>query len=236
MTHTACCLTSRGMLGVMLIATGILALCANIFYNYDFWDFWPLLLVVWGLVRFANYRGRRAVFSFGLILVGIWLTLENTNPWFYVRYLEWDYVWPLALVFFGVYLIIRNLRMEPANIGSTSSEADNINLLAFLGGNTARVSSKNFQGGSAMALMGGVEVDLREAALPGDSATVTIDATAIMGGVEVFVPTSWAVRIKGTPILGSIEDQRANPPRTDDTRKTLVIDGLAVMGSIEIKQ
>lgn len=239
MTNSARFLTSRGVLGVLLIAFGALALLSSASYRYDFWDYWPLLFVVWGAVRFANYGARNWFFSAALIAIGLLLALEIAQPRFWYRwgyYFDWDYIWPLALVLLGGYLIARNLRSRSLNgLKSETSSGDTINLLALLGGNTTKVNSKGFLGGSAMAVLGGVEVNMRDAALSADRETVEIDATAILGGIEMYVPTNWAVQIKGTPVLGSIEDQRPNPPDSSAAQRTLVVDGLAVMGSIEIK-
>jgi len=63
----------------------------------------------------------------------------------------------------------------------------------------------------AVALMGGVELDLRQAELPvGD---VTITAWAIMGGVDIHVPEGARVELGGFALMGGNDSQgEAEPP------------------------
>ena len=49
--------------------------------------------------RLRNY------FGVGLILVGLWLLLGQVFPgWFLLR---WEYIWPIVLIVFGVYIATR---------------------------------------------------------------------------------------------------------------------------------
>ena len=60
--------------------------------------------------------------------------------------------------------------------------------------------------------------------------------TAVMGGVDIFVPRHWEVALHGTPLLGGIEDSRhPEVPQAGQPRPRLTIDATAVMGGIEIK-
>ena len=53
---------------------------------------------------------------------------------------------------------------------------------------------------TAFALMGGIQLDLRNAEIVGDE--VTINAIAIMGGVEIIVPEGIDVALSGVAIMG----------------------------------
>jgi len=106
-----------------------------------------------------------------------------------------------------------------------------IRAAALLGGVKRRNASRDFRGGDATAVMGGCELDLREARIA--SGEAVLDVFAFWGGVEVRVPPDWAVVLRGMPVLGAIEDQTtaAGVPK----RATLVIKGVAIMGGVEIK-
>jgi hypothetical protein len=80
--------------------------------------------------------------------------------------------------------------------------------------------------------MGGVEVDLRGARTTGPQ--VVIDAFAMWGGIEIFVPRDWKVVSEVLPLMAGYEDHTA-PPDGGAAKTTLVIRGLVVMGGIEIK-
>ena len=98
-----------------------------------------------------------------------------------------------------------------------------------MGGYRRMNNSKDFKGGELTAIMGGLEIDLREASLKGDA---VIDIFALMGGVEMRVPEDWLVIIEGFPFMGGFED-KTRPPK--ESTKHLIIKGTAMMGGIEIK-
>ena len=62
-----------------------------------------------------------------------------------------------------------------------------------------------------VSLMGGATVDLRRVDLP---PVVDVDAVAVMGGVEVFVPVGARVECSGSSIMGG-RDERLSPARPE---------------------
>jgi hypothetical protein len=99
-----------------------------------------------------------------------------------------------------------------------------------MGGVHRRASSQEFTGGTAMAVMGGCEIDLRQASLADGRAT--FDTFAMWGGVEIRVPEGWAVESHVVPLLGGFED-KTHPP--SDAKQRLVVTGIAIMGGVVVK-
>jgi hypothetical protein len=100
-------------------------------------------------------------------------------------------------------------------------------------------SSQAFQGGDITAIMGGAQLDLRTAAIPAGQEAV-LDVTAVMGGVEIFVPPSWEVSTPIFPFMGAVEDERLPPIQQDAGAARagggrLVIQGFVMMGGVTIK-
>jgi hypothetical protein len=60
-----------------------------------------------------------------------------------------------------------------------------------------------------------------------------LNVTAIMGGIEIFAPSEWSIVSEVTPILGAYIDKRR--PTTTPPSKTLFIDGVVLMGGVEVK-
>ena len=84
-----------------------------------------------------------------------------------------------------------------------------------------------------VAIMGGAELDFREAALsPG---VTEIHITAVMGGVNIIVPPHLAVEMDGSAIMGGFEHSDRAPIEPDPERPILRVHGLAVMGGVQIE-
>jgi hypothetical protein len=83
------------------------------------------------------------------------------------------------------------------------------------------------------ALMGGVELDLREATL---TAPVTdIYAVAIMGGIQITVPPNVRLEADGFAIMGGFEDQLHQAATLDSNAPLVRVRGLAIMGGVEAR-
>jgi hypothetical protein len=83
------------------------------------------------------------------------------------------------------------------------------------------------------AMMGGVELDFRTAALAPGVNEMTI--VAMMGGVEITVPPGLHVEVNGMGIMGGFEHRAGTPPPTDPSAPILRIGGFAMMGGVEIR-
>jgi hypothetical protein len=90
--------------------------------------------------------------------------------------------------------------------------------------------SADFRGGSVTAVMGGVELDLRQASLP--SGTAYLDVVAFWGGIEIKVPSNWTVDARVVPLMGAFENKVDSLSASGGPR--LVVRGHAVMGAVMI--
>jgi predicted membrane protein len=106
-----------------------------------------------------------------------------------------------------------------------------VDCFALLGASRRRSVSQDFRGGSLFAMMGGCELDLRQASIR--SGQAVLDAVAMWGGIEIKVPQDWTVALHGTPILGSFDDKTVHVG--GDGSKVLVVKGAAIMGGVEVK-
>ena len=89
----------------------------------------------------------------------------------------------------------------------------------------------------AVAIMGGVEVDLRNARF--ESPATEIVAVAIMGGINVIVPEDMRLSVQGTGLMGGFGSSKSKevvlaghdlPPDAPHVRVT----GVALMGGVEV--
>jgi Domain of unknown function (DUF1707) len=85
---------------------------------------------------------------------------------------------------------------------------------------------------TAVALMGGGGLDLREAHFA--EPEVTIAAIAVMGGIEIIVPQDAELVVHGIGVMGGINSPRAQPGHPGAPR--IVVRGFALMGGIDVKR
>jgi predicted membrane protein len=206
--------------------------------------FWPVLLILFGLMKVVT-RSERS-FGFVLIVAGTFLQLNKLG----YTHLSFADLWPIALIAVGFLLmwgsleargfirakrrIFENLREQVA--GKPDAPPGMLNAAAIFGGCERRISAKNFQGGKVTAVFGGVELDFREADIDTENGEAILEINCVLGGVEMRVPQNWQVHSRTVPVLGGYEDtsrQAVNP--TDAKPKTLVITGMVVLGGVEIR-
>ncbi|MGO8956275.1 MAG: DUF1707 domain-containing protein [Streptosporangiaceae bacterium] len=87
---------------------------------------------------------------------------------------------------------------------------------------------------TVLTVCGGVEIDFRDAILPGKE--VVLRATTVLGGVEITVPPEMRVVDNGIAILGGREitgnvDEAASPDAP-----VLRIEGACILGGVEVKR
>ena len=80
------------------------------------------------------------------------------------------------------------------------------------------------------AVMGGCDVDLRDATPMSDP--LVIQVFAMWGGIDIRVPPGWLVQNEAWPILGGIVDS-TTPPAVPTHR--VILRGNAFMGGVEVK-
>jgi predicted membrane protein len=221
--------------GVFLILIGLAFLLDHlgIISVGSLWRFWPLLVVFAGVINFTS-RDRRAWGIF-LIIAGALQQLNELG----ITHIGWSQFWPMLLIALGLFVMWGSFHWSSKSVASPSKGGDprtTLNEAVVFGGLERRMTTPDFQGGDITAIFGGIELDLTEASMQANEATLAI--TAIFGGVEVRVPPTWQVAFRGAPIFGGIED-KTRTARVDDPAspnlKTLVITGAVIFGGLEIK-
>ncbi len=227
---------SRIVFGAFIIVVGLFALLDNLhlFDSRVVQPFWPLIFVVMGGLHLANARRpRKALVGLVFIAVGAGMTLNNLG----LIHVRMHDLWPVVLILVGLSVLLRPPRdAEGRRPGRSRHDqrderfehGTSIDASAMMSGLVLKNDSQEFSGGEINAVMGAVEIDLRQAAIATEA---VLHLSIIMGGVEIRVPREWSVVIHGSPMLGGIED-KTMPPMTPGKR--LVIEGSVIMGGVEI--
>lgn len=105
--------------------------------------------------------------------------------------------------------------------------------LALMGGNQRKGSWAPPRQLNAVAVMGGIELDFRDARLPAGETHVT--AVAVMGGIEIIVPPGLPVTVRGLGILGGVDQTEHAAEEAGPNTPHLKVTALACMGGVGVE-
>ncbi|HUA19024.1 MAG TPA: DUF5668 domain-containing protein [Bryobacteraceae bacterium] len=220
--------------GAIVVAVGLLLLLDNlgIVRFRDVWQYWPVLLIVWGVSHVLSSQTPSGYAWGGIVaLIGALFLLNNLD----IIFFNFHILWPLIIVGVGVVMLVHALERHQywgANAPPPSSDPM-AESFAIFGNTNRRIDSQDFRGGKASSVFGEVIFDLRNAAMTADQAVIDLDV--VFGSVKIFVPQTWLVQVRAATVFGGVEDKTL-PPRPDPNVKTprLIIAGNVVFGAISL--
>jgi hypothetical protein len=245
------------VLGIFLVGLGVLFLLdnLNLIETREFIGrFWPVLVIAWGAAKLLFGRGGEKLLGglaafFGIILLGNRLAGWDINVV--------SVFWPLLLIALGVSMLTRSRGSQPVfpappgpppmpgfeapDSGASSDTqtdtraqpdtAAQVKEFVVMGGVERRNVSQAFQGGDVTAIMGSVELDLRDCRMAGNEIRVTV--VVMMGEASFRIPRDWLVDSRITAVAAGVDD-RSEPP-VAAAPKRFVIQGSAFLGNVEIR-
>lgn len=103
--------------------------------------------------------------------------------------------------------------------------------LAIMGGSTRRGKRRLSERLHVVSIMGGDEIDLREAEIEGSE--LIINAFSLMGGSNIYLPDTLEVEVSGPGIMGGNEERGSSaPPRPG--APVIRIRSFAIMGGTSV--
>lgn len=224
-------LSPRLIIGVVLIVMGALIgldqLDLVFLPPHFFVSLWPLILVILGFMRLRQ-RPERAIGAYILIGLGGFLLLAHFGKGEIS-----DLIGPLILIAIGIFVVLGALKRHRNVPVELQKSQDFLQGTAILSGFKQQVASTDFKGGELTAIMGGFEVDLRQAAMTQENAR--LDVFALFGGGEIKVPEGWKVSIQTTAIAGGVEHKSVPTPSCCEPQPCLTVTGLVLFGGVEVK-
>ena len=137
----------------------------------------------------------------------------------------------LGVVVFNVLMVIASQiakRMLPVY---GDADSDVFSLVAAMYGVEFASRSSALRAGSGTAIMGGISLDLSDAEL---ATSANLELTAITGGIEVVVPSTWRVEMITTAFAGGSENL-TDPDATQVGAPLLVVDARTYFGGVSIR-
>ncbi len=109
---------------------------------------------------------------------------------------------------------------------------DHINASSIFSGIKKTIFSKDFKGGKVSNVFGSTELDFTNADLNG---IAVIDISQAFGETTITIPADWRVETDATQFFSVVDDSRDNIYQTKNTDKTLVLKGVSIFASVEIR-
>src|ERR1700691_3886129 len=219
--------------GAIVVGIGCLLLLDNlgIVRFHDIWQYWPVLLVAYGVSRIVDSRTPSGYVWGGVItLIGAFLLLDTLD----IIVFNFAVVWPLLLIAFGISVLVRAMERNRFPAGAPLSASPVVGTTAIFSETKRGSDTQDFHGGEATAVFGAARFDLRNASMTVDEAR--IDVNVVFGEVEVRVPETWNVVNRASVVFAGVNDKTIHP-RLDPNVKTprLVITGAVIFGGINLR-
>ena len=220
----------RAFFGVTIVALGGVLLLRNLeIIKFDSWNvFWGTVwaagLVLAGLVTIVSSR-KLLTRAWGLLLMAAGVSI-GLNAYGVIDVSIWKLFWPVVLIAVGLMMVF-SIGSANRKRAEESSTDDNEKVAIFYG-EQSRVRG-DYTGGSATAIFGGVDLDLRQANIK-DGAI--IDVFTFCGGININLPDDVIVKNEVRGVLGGSDDKTMSKP---SAKKTIYLKGECVLGGLEIK-
>lgn len=219
----------RIAVGLLIVGYGAVLLAGNLGLNVRLVErtFLPAGVCILGLVAlFQACTSLGRVIGGGIALGGaVWTYAALVG-----RSVDFSFWWPIVLMGVGVIFLLRSRESVSDRGAATPGGPSQASAVAFWSGVRRRVTSAAFSRADFVAVMGGIEVDLRPAATAGG--TAVIEVFVMMGGIEITVPPDWAVVNRAAVVMGGVTDRSTG---AQGAANTLYIQGVVLMGGVEIK-
>jgi predicted membrane protein len=228
------------------MAIGVTFLLGNMGYLdvRQVFAFWPVILIIFGVVRIVESRDYRQTAGIFWVVVGLFFLLGS----FGIIRMTFRELWPILLIGAGALILwrtalgrrehpgLRNVsQAEPASSSDANTTSSNslVSATAILAGVERRINSQDFRGGDVTAIMGGCNLDLRGASITPPHQPV-LEVFVLFGGIEMRIPDDWTVVSELEVILGGFDDRKADPPKDDSKR--FILRGTVLMGGVEVRK
>lgn len=221
---------SNAIWGIIFIILGV-GFAGNAFslweFNLFFNGWWTLFIIIPCSVSLIK-NGYKTSSLIGL-LIGVMLLLSAQN--FINGELFGKLIVPFIFVLLGISMVLKNfLGKDRGSHVTIDYQGGTNDHSAIFAGASYNFAGEKFMGTTINAVFGGVEMDLRNAIIDED---VMIHATAVFGGIELWVPSNVRVKVSNVPIFGGV-DNKANHSLEKDA-PVIYINSTCMFGGIDIK-
>lgn len=216
--------------GLLLIAAGI-GFIGNIMHWWDFTLFfpgwWTLLLIIPCCI--SIFQQGFHLFPTTFLTLGVLMLLceQDLMSWSMLRKL----ILPIILIAIGISIVFKNIFNSTTQNTRRLTAGRNLpEYTAVFGSHEENFANRPFSGAAVSAVFGGVELDLRGAAIAED---IALDCSAVFGGITIHVDQNVKVRTSCTPIFGGISNHARSSQLPNSP--TIYINAVCMFGGVDIQ-
>ena len=223
---------NQALWGIILVCVG-LVLCLNalgitrIDVFFDGW--WTLFIIVPSFVGVLT--GKDKTGSLIGLCIGVFLLLCCWNILDFG--ILWKLLLPVIILLFGAKMIFESFFTKDGAEAMKhfhNSDGEIRYGTAVFSGENINFAGQIFQGAELNAVFGGVKCDLRNAVIQEDC---VIQASAIFGGIDIFVPDNVNIKVSSSSIFGGTSNKKGNPNM--DGAPTIYVKTTCMFGGVDIK-
>ncbi len=218
--------------GIVLVAVGlIIALnalgIADIDLFFDGW--WTLFIIIPCFVGLFSEKEKTG--NIIGLLVGVILLLACRDI------VDFEAVWklivPIILIAIGLSMVFKNIfgrKISDEIKRLNQKKPEGKGFYAVFSGQNINFDGEDFLGADVEAVFGGIKLDLARAQITSD---VVINASAVFGGIDIFLPVGVNVKIKSSSLFGGVSDKTA---RTySESAVTVYVNATCMFGGVDVK-
>ena len=211
---------------------------------------WPTLLIAIGTIGLFDGKSKNKNAGITLIFIGSLFLLSRI---FHQIPNMSGFISSGAIIAVGIYLVIRAQKSKNSTTFfgyDSQNNKDDFDSAPFfeVGSDRSGFIKREYAfSGSKEKISGeirkveidaafsGVEIDFSQAELARDTKTIHIKATAVFGGVTIYIPSEWNVLVQKTGVFGSFVDKRHKAPVTALGGQLVILELEAIFGGGEIR-
>ncbi len=214
---------SKYLWGAMLILLGIFVVLKSfdiVSGSLFFTGWWTLFIIIPSAINLIFNNNR--IWDLSVLLFGIALFMAANE-----LYIEYSNVWAIGVCLILINIGIGVIRGNKTKTRRRENSALSGNYIAFFSGCDEKPAS--FEGGNAVAVFGGVDLDLRDLVFTHD---IYLTAVSVFGGIDIYTNDNINVVFNTVNIFGGNDNYQTNI----QGNPTLYIDGCCIFGGTDVNK
>ena len=229
--------------GIVLVVLGV-GIAGDVmglwYFTVFFPGWWTMFIIIPCLLSIIRSGISVGAIS-GLIIGGMLFASEYVR----IDIDMWRLIVPVILIVIGLKIIFQGATRKTVKVESNvftegGPQGQNFGQTEFTYTNRQEYSSvfasnnikitDHFVGTNLNAIFGSVVIDLRDAQISSD---VEISATAVFGGIDIYIPKGVNLKINNIPIFGGVSNKSNNSP--EPGAYTIYLNSTTMFGGIDVK-